>query len=327
MTISPPVASANRRASADLPLAVGPAISQMRGSMQIAFTYVVPPSSAAYTPNLKALAKASVVDNRFLADSDTFAEDFVLEVADADAFRAELAEDLADIPVDWCVQPAQGRRKRLLVADMDSTIINVECLDELADYAGLKAEIAEITERAMRGELEFEGALRERVGMLKGLATTALQKAYDERVRLNPGARALVRTMAANGARCVLVSGGFTFFTSRVAQAAGFHANRANTLNEADGALTGTVGEPILGREAKLAALEEEAASLGLDLSQTLAIGDGANDLAMIKASGLGVAYRAKPVVAAEAHAKVDHGDLTSVLYFQGYAADEFVAD
>ena len=210
---------------------------------------------------------------------------------------------------------------------MDSTIINVECLDELADFAGLKAEISAITERAMRGELDFEGALRERVGMLKGLPVTALQQAYDERVRLNPGARTLVRTMAANGARCVLVSGGFTFFTSRVAQACLFHANRANTLEEADGKLTGKVGEPILGREAKLTALKEEAAAANLPLSAALAIGDGANDLAMIEAAGLGVAYRAKPIVAAEADAKVDHADLTALLYFQGYGADQFVTD
>jgi phosphoserine phosphatase len=241
------------------------------------------------------------------------------------AARADVAGMLTGLPVDVCVQPAQGRRKRLLVADMDSTIINVECLDELADYAGKKAEIAEITERAMRGELEFEGALRERVGKLAGLSTGALQQAYDERVRLNPGARTLVRTMAANGARCVLVSGGFTFFTGRVAAAAGFHADRANTLHEADGALLGTVGEPILGREAKLTALREEAAALGIALSETLAIGDGANDLAMIEAAGLGVAYRAKPVVAAQADAKVDHADLTALLYFQGYSDDQFV--
>jgi phosphoserine phosphatase len=229
--------------------------------------------------------------------------------------------------VDVCVQPTAGRRKRLLVADMDSTIINVECLDELADFAGLKAEISAITERAMRGELPFEGALRERVGMLKGLPVEALQAAYDERVRLNPGARTLVRTMAANGARCVLVSGGFTFFTRRVAEAAGFHADRANTLKEAAGKLTGEVGEPILGREAKLAALREEAVGLAIPLSETLAAGDGANDLAMINAAGLGVAYRAKPIVAAEADAKVDHADLTALLYFQGYRADQFVAD
>jgi phosphoserine phosphatase len=225
------------------------------------------------------------------------------------------------------VQPIAERRKALMLADMDSTIINVECLDELADFAGVKTQVAEITERAMRGELEFEGALRERVGMLKGLALSALQQAYDERVKLNPGARTLVRTMAAHGARCVLVSGGFTFFTSRVAVAAGFHANRANTLIEAGDALTGQVGEPILGREAKLAALKEEAQGLGVPLSQTLAIGDGANDLAMIEAAGLGVAYRAKPIVAAQADAKVDHADLTALLYFQGYRADQFVTD
>lgn len=241
--------------------------------------------------------------------------------------EAIVATALDGLPVDTCVQAAAGRKKRLLVADMDSTIINVECLDELADFAGLKAEISAITERAMRGELQFEGALRERVGMLKGLATTALQRAYDERVRLNPGARTMVRTMAANGARCALVSGGFTFFTSRVAEAAGFHLNRANTLIEADGALTGQVGDPILGKEAKLAALEEQAADLGVPLAATLAVGDGANDLAMIQAAGLGVAYRAKPIVAAQAHAKVDHGDLTALLYFQGYTAADFVRD
>ena len=210
---------------------------------------------------------------------------------------------------------------------MDSTIINVECLDELADFAGLKAEISAITERAMRGELAFEGALRERVGMLKGLAVAALQQTYDERVRLNPGARTLVRTMAANGARCALVSGGFSFFTSRVAQAAGFHSHRANQLGEADGKLTGQVGEPIRGREAKLAALNEDAALFGIPLAETLAVGDGANDLAMIEAAGLGVAYRAKPVVAAQADAKVDHTDLTALLYFQGYAANQFITD
>ncbi|TAL33381.1 phosphoserine phosphatase SerB [Phenylobacterium sp.] len=243
------------------------------------------------------------------------------------AVEAVVATELDGLPVDTCVQAAAGRKKRLLIADMDSTIINVECLDELADFAGLKAEISAITERAMRGELAFEGALRERVGMLKGLATTALQQAYDERVRLNPGARTMVRTMAENGARCALVSGGFTFFTSRVAEAAGFHLNRANTLIEEGGALTGRVGDPILGKEAKLASLQELAAELGIPLSATLAVGDGANDLAMIEASGLGVAYRAKPIVAAQAHAKVDHADLTALLYFQGYRAAEFVRD
>jgi phosphoserine phosphatase len=254
------------------------------------------------------------------------AVDLYLE-GDLGAVRKLAADALAHHGADAAAQPAAERRKRLLVADMDSTIIDVECLDELADFAGVKAKVAEITERAMRGELEFEGALRERVGMLKGLPLTALQAAYDERVRLNPGARTLVRTMAEHGARCVLVSGGFTFFTGRVAAAAGFHADRANVLIEAGAALAGLVGEPILGRAAKLAALKEEAQRLGLPLARTLAIGDGANDLAMIEAAGLGVAYRAKPVVAAQADAKVDHADLTALLYFQGYSADQFVVD
>ena len=229
-------------------------------------------------------------------------------------------------PVDFAVQPVENRRKRLLIADMDSTIINVECLDELADFAGVKAQVSEITERAMRGELAFEGALRERVGMLKGLSVDALQACYDDRVKLNPGARTLVQTMAEHGARCALVSGGFTFFTSRVAEAAGFHLNRANTLIEQDGKLIGQVGDPILGKEAKLAALQEETSALGLTPADALAVGDGANDLAMIEAAGLGVAYRAKPIVAAQAHAKVDHADLTALLYFQGYTAAEFVS-
>jgi phosphoserine phosphatase len=236
--------------------------------------------------------------------------------------RAEAA--MAGRRVDVCVQRAEGRRKRLLIADMDSTIINVECLDELADFAGVKDAVSAITERAMAGELAFEGALRERVAMLKGLGLDALQRCYDERVRLNPGAETLVRTMAAHGARCVLVSGGFTFFTGRVATAAGFHDNRANTLIEDGAMLAGLVGEPILGREAKLAALLEEAAALGATPTDALAVGDGANDLAMIEAAGLGVAYRAKPVVAAQADARVDHADLTALLYFQGYRREDF---
>jgi len=262
-----------------------------------------------------------------LGAEDGLAVDTFLEADDLAMLRPVVAGLLAGKATDFCLQPAIGRRKGLLIADMDSTIINVECIDELADFAGVKAQVSEITERAMRGELDFEAALRERVAMLKGLPLADLQRAYDERVRLNPGARTLVRTMTANGAKAFLVSGGFSFFTSRVAQAAGFDANRANTLIEAGGVLAGTVGEPILGREAKLAALREEAANLGLLLSATLAVGDGANDLAMIEASGLGVAYHAKPIVAAQAHAKVDHTDLTSLLYFQGYRADQFVTD
>jgi len=272
--------------------------------------------------------EAVAMAGRPVEDTDILGEgaaEILVQGQDPTMLRAHAQSHLGHLKVDVCAQMAEGRKKRLLIADMDSTIINVECLDELADFAGLKAEISAITERAMRGELAFEGALRERVGMLKGLATTALQQAYDERVRLNPGARTLIQTMRANNARCALVSGGFTFFTGRVAQAAGFHTHRANTLIEADGQLTGQVGEPILGKEAKLAALKEEASALNIPLSLTMAVGDGANDLAMIEASGLGVAYRAKPIVAAQAHAKVDHADLTALLYFQGYNADQFV--
>jgi phosphoserine phosphatase len=298
--------------------------------MDLVLTLVAPPNAGAFSVNLRevfASVGARGKESRKLDAGDGAASDVILEADDLAAVRGALAGPMAGQQLDWCLQPLEGRRKRLLIADMDSTIINVECLDELADFAGLKAEISAITERAMRGELAFEGALRERVAMLKGLPVTALQAAYDERVRLNPGAQTLVRTMAANGARCVLVSGGFSFFTQRVATAAGFHAERGNTLGEAGGALTGVVGEPILGREAKLAALNEEAAALGAPLSATLAIGDGANDLAMIEAAGLGVAYRAKPIVAAQADARVDHADLTALLYFQGYAQGDFVTD
>jgi phosphoserine phosphatase len=240
--------------------------------------------------------------------------------------KAVVEAALPGLSVDACVQQAEGRRKHLLIADMDSTIIGCECLDELADFAGVKAEVSAITERAMRGELAFEGALRERVAMLKGLPLEALTQCYEERVRLNAGARTLVRTMAAHGARCVLVSGGFTFFTSRVTATAGFHADRANRLIEHGETLAGEVAEPILGREAKLAALIEETAALGVTPAQAVAIGDGANDLAMIEAAGLGVAYRAKPIVAAQADARVDHADLTALLYFQGYRAEQFAA-
>ena len=295
----------------------------------LALTLVGPDSDAASQavallgPAL-AGAQARVKEPRPLGPG---AVDLLVEGEGVAQVRAAAEAALAQTRVDLCAQPWDGRRKRLLIADMDSTIIGCECIDELADFAGVKDKVSEITERAMRGELDFEGALRERVAMLKGLPLGDLQRAYDERVRLNAGARTLVRTMSANGGRAVLVSGGFTYFTSRVAQAAGFADNRANTLIEAGEALAGTVGEPILGREAKLAALREEAAGLGIELSQALAVGDGANDLAMIEAAGLGVAYRAKPIVAAQADAKVDHADLTALLYFQGYRAEEFVTD
>jgi phosphoserine phosphatase len=290
--------------------------------MEFALTLVSPEADALRAAEGSVAAAGLVVKSRRVLGPP--AVDLVIKSDSLDALRADALAAVAGLPVDVCAQGTEGRRKPLFLADMDSTIIDVECLDELADFAGLKAEIAAITERAMRGELAFEGALRERVGMLRGLADSALQRCYDERVRLNPGAETLVKTLGRHGVRCVLVSGGFTFFTSRVAALAGFHDNRANSFIIDNGALTGEVAMPILGREAKLAALNEESAALGLDALAGMTVGDGANDLDMIKASGLGVAYRAKPVVAAQAHARVDHADLTALLYFQGYTAEEF---
>jgi len=227
---------------------------------------------------------------------------------------------------DICVMPLANRKKRLLICDMDSTVIGQECLDELADYAGLKAEISAITERAMRGELNFEEALTGRVGMLNGLGLDALQQCFDERISLNAGARTLVKTMEANGATTLLVSGGFTFFTSRVADEAGFGSNFGNTLIDDGEKLTGKVGMPILGREAKLTRLDAAAADAGLTRDDALAMGDGANDLAMIEAAGLGIAFEAKPIVAEKADAAINHTGLISALFFQGYSEDEFVS-
>lgn len=233
-----------------------------------------------------------------------------------------------DAPVDVnAVAPvANGSLRRgLLVADMESTIIEQECLDELAEYAGIRDRIVEITARAMRGELDFEAALRERVGLLAGLDARILQEIYDERVTLMPGAATLVATMQANGATCALVSGGFSFYTERIAARLAFDTQQANTLDIVDGKIAGTVAEPILGREAKRAALQRLAAEHGLELSATLAVGDGANDLDMLAAAGLGVAYRAKPIVAEKARVSIVHGDLTALLYLQGYRRSEFI--
>lgn len=255
-------------------------------------------------------------------------EAIVAEVAPSDQRRAALAlacRDLAETGIDFAILPADNRRKRLLICDMDSTIIAEECLDELADFAGLKAEISAITERAMAGELNFEDALTTRVGMLEGLDLTAIEHCYRERIHLNPGARTLVETMKANGAQCLLVSGGFTAFTSRVAAAVGFHTHHANTLLDDGATLTGRVGLPILGREAKLERLEAAARTFALSADDALAMGDGANDLAMIEAAGLGIAYRAKPIVAAKADAAINTSTLTSALFYQGYMAEEFV--
>ncbi|NQV59756.1 MAG: phosphoserine phosphatase SerB [Alphaproteobacteria bacterium] len=231
---------------------------------------------------------------------------------------------LAGAPVDLFCQPdGPARRRQLLVADMDSTIISAECIDEMADVLGQKATVAAITERAMAGEIGFSEALRERTKILAGLTEADLQAVYDRRIRLNPGARQLVATMRAHGAYTALVSGGFSFFTEKVAAAAGFDYQQANRLHFTDGRLDGRVTEPILGSVEKLTALHSLARQQNLAASATLAVGDGANDLAMVKAAGLGVAYHAKPVLAQAAMARIDHGDLTALLYLQGYRADE----
>jgi phosphoserine phosphatase len=237
------------------------------------------------------------------------------------ALRAALGEQ----PIDAIVTKARGRRKALLIADMDSTFITSETLDELAGFAGIGDRIAAITKRAMNGELDFKAALRERVAMLKGLDLAALDKTWQE-VRLTPGARELVATMQAKGALTALVSGGFSFFTGKVAAELGFDVHRSNVLLDDGSALTGLVAEPILDRDSKVAALHELAAQRGVKLHATLAVGDGANDLDMILAAGLGVAFHAKPVVAKAARTRVDHADLRALLFAQGYPASAFVA-
>lgn len=245
----------------------------------------------------------------------------------SDPAAARAAIEGAVAGVDVAVQPAANREKTLLVADMDSTMITVECIDELADYAGIKAQIAEVTERAMRGELDFAAALDARVALLEGLEEDAIQQCLDERVKLMPGAKTLIRTMRARGATTILVSGGFTRFAEPVGQTLGFHRMIANRLLIEDGRLTGKVRKPIVDATTKevtlLAAIEE----LGIDAQATLAVGDGANDLPMIRRAGLGVAYHAKPIVAAEAGVRIDHNDLTALLYLQGIAPSAWVRD
>lgn len=245
---------------------------------------------------------------------------------DADPAAARAALEGAFDRVDVVVQPAEGREKALIVADMDSTMITVECIDELADYAGIKAQIAEVTEAAMRGELDFAEALDARVALLKGLSADAIDRCLAERVRLMPGARTLVQTMKARGATAILVSGGFTRFAEPVGAQIGFDRVIANELLIEGDALTGAVTKPIVDSSTKETTLLLAMSELGLDVSATLAVGDGANDLAMIRKAGLGVAYHAKPIVAAAAGARIDHGDLTALLYAQGIARSDWVA-
>ncbi len=249
--------------------------------------------------------------------------DLPFAALDPQAAERLAREALDDFPVDLAAQAQAGRRKRLLVADMESTIIGQEMLDELAEAVGLRAEIAEVTARAMAGELNFEAALRARVAKLAGLDARTVERAA-ERMTFNPGARALVRTLERTGMPCILVSGGFTLYAEAVAEACGFSGVQANVLEIEAGQVTGRVREPILGREAKLAALESHCARLGIAPAAACAVGDGANDLAMLNAAGLGVAYRGKPAVRAAARFALDVADLTGLLFFQGYRRADF---
>ena len=256
-----------------------------------------------------------------------------LSVGEAAEFPIPAVPDTADSVwqslqsdgIDLVIQPAEGRRKKMLLADMDSTMIRQECIDELAAEAGVGDRVAAITARAMNGELDFEAALDERVGLLTGLPASVIGDVLDSRISLMPGGYELVQTMKANGGYVALVSGGFTAFTARIAETLGFDENRANTLLSENGRLTGKVARPILGREAKVTALEEITARLGLAEADVLAVGDGANDLGMLGRAGTGVALHAKPSVQAQCKVRINHGDLTALLFIQGYARSEFV--
>jgi phosphoserine phosphatase len=251
------------------------------------------------------------------------AADLTFESLEPQAARNALLAQLGSV-ADVIVQPCAMRRQRLLIADMDSTMITIECIDELADFAGLKSQVAEVTEAAMRGELDFEQALDARVSLLRGLPETALARVYEERLTYTPGARALVQAMKADGARTILVSGGFTFFTQKVRTDLGFALDKSNSLEIEGGKLNGSVTKPIVTAQVKRATLQSEADRLGLPLTACLAVGDGANDIPMIETAGLGVAFRAKPKTKAAAAAHIDHTDLSALLFAQGYRLDDF---
>ncbi|MBU1212119.1 MAG: phosphoserine phosphatase SerB [Alphaproteobacteria bacterium] len=272
------------------------------------------------------IAKDAVIDSRWLSPGEAWELRFVTQADGGKHLLRQAATILIGLPVDINLMSDEGprRRKKLLVADMDSTIIEQECIDEIADFAGVRDQVSAVTESAMRGEIDFAEALTSRVALLQGLEEAVLDKVIKERITVMPGARTLVRTMKAHGARAALVSGGFSYFTERIARIVGFDTNQANRLSIEDGRLCGKVVPPILGRDAKRAALISEAGRLAISLRDTLAVGDGANDLAMITEAGLGVAFRAKPIVAAEAKAAIRHGNLKALLYLQGYRRDEF---
>lgn len=276
-------------------------------------------------PLLARLAGVVPGSRRTAALDGTIAADLFADGTDARKLEAEIRAALGGAPIDVIVQPEASRRKALFLADMDSTMIGQECIDELAAYVGLKELVAAITERAMRGEIAFEPALRERVALLKGVPLSVVDEIIRERITLTPGGYELVHTMRANGAYTALVSGGFTVFTGQISATIGFDEHRSNVLLAQDDILIGEVADPILGKQAKLDSLIELRGRFDLSPAQTLAIGDGANDLAMLGEAGLGVAFRAKPAVAAAADARLEHADLTALLYAQGYTGDEIV--
>lgn len=295
--------------------------------MPLVATLISNPADGALSAQLADTVREAVGASRI----DWLAPDIACDIyLNEDAQDAEIdnriSAALAGSPVDFAVQQSSGRRKKLLIADMDSTMIDQECIDELADEVGIKAEVSAITAMAMNNEIEFEPALRQRVALLEGLDESVFERLVRDRITLASGAVELVATMNRDGAYTALVSGGFDAFTSRIAAKLGFREHRANRLLMAHGRLTGKVAEPILGREAKAAAIRELAETLGIGLDQTLAVGDGANDLDMLALAGAGVALHAKPSVAAQAKIRIDHGDLTALLYLQGYRREEFAA-
>ncbi|WP_296021021.1 phosphoserine phosphatase SerB [uncultured Agrobacterium sp.] len=294
--------------------------------MAFVATLIANPSNPVLSPALGETAAQAVGASGLYWLADGVACDMVLpEGADTDAARTTLSATIAGLPIDIVIQDQDTRRKKILIADMDSTMIGQECIDELAAEVGLKDKVSAITARAMNGEIAFEPALRERVALLKGLPVSVIDEVIEKRITLTPGGKELVATMKAKGYYTALVSGGFTVFTARVADMIGFQENRANILGEQDGQLDGTVAEPILGKQAKVDALIDIANTLGISPEDALAVGDGANDLGMLHLAGSGVALHAKPAVAAEAKIRIDHGDLTALLYLQGYRKSDFV--
>lgn len=294
--------------------------------MAFVATLVANPSNPVLTPALAEKVADQLRASGLYWLADGIACDIALrDDCDIDAARDTIRAVIGSAPIDFAIQEAETRRKKLLIADMDSTMIGQECIDELAAEVGLKDKVATITARAMNGEIAFEPALRERVALLKGLPLSVVDEVIAKRITLTPGGKELIATMKAKGFYTALVSGGFTVFTSRIAATLGFDENRANLLLDADGKLTGEVAEPILGKQAKVDALVEISERLGISPQDAMAVGDGANDLGMLHHSGAGVALHAKPAVAAEAKIRIDHGDLTALLYLQGYRKSDFV--